>query len=173
MDGPCERTGTVSIAVRPKPQVTVTGPSTVCTGGTAVLNATGASSYSWSTGGSGTTLQLTGLNTHGVYHVIGTDTITGCSDTASLAIEVLTCTGIENVQNEKFRIFWDNVNGEVLIGTNEKIFSISVLDLSGRELPASVKNDRNGFRVSLDGIARGLYILEIEAGTTLRYKLLK
>jgi hypothetical protein len=46
----CSSTATVTITVNPIPTISISGPSTICTGTSAVLTASGASTYVWSPG---------------------------------------------------------------------------------------------------------------------------
>ncbi|RYD56894.1 MAG: PKD domain-containing protein [Sphingobacteriales bacterium] len=92
----CKDTDEVLIVVNTLPTVTATNAS-VCSGASATLTATGATSYSWfpSTGLSCDTcskVSLTPTST-GTYIVIGTDA-NGCKDTASATVTVLPKPGI-------------------------------------------------------------------------------
>lgn len=60
--------------------VTVAGPSTVCAGQVLTLNASGAGSYSWTTGSGVSTMTAT-PNSNTSYAVTGTNTLSGCSNT--------------------------------------------------------------------------------------------
>ena len=100
----------VNTGTLPAPTVSVAGGSTnLCSGSTAVLNATGAATYTWSTGASGNSITV---NTAGVYAVYSTnscgtdtskitltalpaphDSITGLSKTCSGDSAMLTAIG--------------------------------------------------------------------------------
>lgn len=70
------------------PVLISTANSTVCSGATAQLSASGANSYVWSTGntGSNITVSPTG-NT--LYSVTGTSSLTGCNSTANINISTI------------------------------------------------------------------------------------
>ena len=77
----------VSVTVNPLPNVTaVSNPSSICSGESAMLTASGASSYSWFPSGNTNTILVT-PNTTTTYSVIGIDN-KGCSNTASISILV-------------------------------------------------------------------------------------
>lgn len=69
---------------------------------TLTANATGVSSFSWSSGGTGTQVAVTPtLGGSGVgpvfYYVVGTETVTGCkTGSASITVSISACTALEN-----------------------------------------------------------------------------
>ena len=68
--------------------VTINTPSTtICNGQTIVLNASGASTYTWNNASIGSSQSATPLVST-PFQVIGTNTLTGCTGTASLNISV-------------------------------------------------------------------------------------
>ncbi len=68
----------VTVNVNPKPQVAASSDS-ICPGETATLNAGGATTYSWSTGATNASINISPTSTQ-PYTVIGTTN--GCTDTA-------------------------------------------------------------------------------------------
>lgn len=93
----CTNTQTFALNVIPLPVINISGNSVTCDGASALLNANGADSYTWSTGQ--TTSQITvnppGNNT---YVASGTNTLTGCKNSAAITVTVsatpnLTVTG--------------------------------------------------------------------------------
>lgn len=75
------------LTVIANPVVTISGSSTICPNSSAVLNASGASTYSWSNATTGnTTMVSPTINT--CYMVTGTNSA-GCSDTANFCMTVL------------------------------------------------------------------------------------
>lgn len=88
----CMNADTVTIVIKPKPDVIVTGNSAICSSTATVLTASGASSYTW-TPATGLTctncaapVATPASNT--TYTVIGTNTY-GCKDTADITVTVL------------------------------------------------------------------------------------
>jgi len=83
----CENSGSVKVTVNALPQVSVNGPDTICQGDTATLQATnGYESYDWSTGASGSSIQVSQA---GNYSVTVTDD-NGCTNSASASVAVST-----------------------------------------------------------------------------------
>ncbi len=82
----CVNTATTTVAVLSVPVVTATS-TTICPSSTATVTSSGASTYTWSTGGTGNTLTQSPAATTS-YTVTGTDA-SGCTDTAIATISVL------------------------------------------------------------------------------------
>jgi hypothetical protein len=87
----CKNTAVGSITVTALPTIVATSTA-VCAGSTAVLTASGASTYSWSTGATTSTISAT-PTTNSSYTVTGTAT-TGCKNTA---VETVTVTALPTV----------------------------------------------------------------------------
>jgi hypothetical protein len=79
---------TSSVSVNPSPTINISGSSGICTGQTATLNVsgTGASSYSWSTGSTSTSI-VDAPTTNTTYIVTGSSSL-GCVSTLTQAVTV-------------------------------------------------------------------------------------
>ncbi|MBA3683488.1 MAG: S8 family serine peptidase [Bacteroidetes bacterium] len=82
--GSCSTVKTATIVVTPNPTVSVNN-QTICAGGSATINASGASSYSWSTGFTSNPL-IVSPSSNTVYTVIGTTG--GCTNTKTVSVTV-------------------------------------------------------------------------------------
>lgn len=83
----CTGTGTITVNVNPLPVVTASATQTsVCSGVSTTISATGANSYVWSPGGSGSSFTATPSATT-TYNVTGTSAA-GCSATSNILITV-------------------------------------------------------------------------------------
>jgi PKD repeat protein len=84
----CPASDTTTVTVNANPTVSVTAnPTSVCPGEEVTLTASGATTYNWITGVSGTTASVTNSpTTTTTYEVVGTTN--GCSDTASVSVTV-------------------------------------------------------------------------------------
>jgi gliding motility-associated-like protein/uncharacterized repeat protein (TIGR01451 family) len=83
----CSNTATVSVAYNSAPTLSLfANPGGVCAGGCTTITALGGTSYTWSTGGSGSQLSVCPPVTT-VYSVIGANA-QGCTSTQSLSVVV-------------------------------------------------------------------------------------
>ena len=80
----CSATANVTVTVNPLPTITIGGNTTVCAGSSTTLTATGADSYSWSTGENTASVNISAF---GIYSVTGTSS-EGCSNTANVTVTV-------------------------------------------------------------------------------------
>ena len=80
----CSAPASVTVTVNPLPNVTIAGNTTLCAGNSTTLTASGADSYSWSTGDNTASVSISAF---GVYTVTGTSTA-GCSNTANVTVLV-------------------------------------------------------------------------------------
>ena len=83
----CLGTAGANVVISSTLSVVVNGPSLLCSGSSATLNATGASSYTWSTGATGGSVSVA-PTAFTIYTVTGTDAA-GCTGTAYKNITVV------------------------------------------------------------------------------------
>ena len=76
----CTTSKVDSILVNAVPNLTIAGGNYVCNGNTLTLNASGASTYSWNTGSTSTSIAVT-PSVNASYSVVGTSTA-GCNSSA-------------------------------------------------------------------------------------------
>lgn len=84
-DSGCVDTGYVTVTVLPAPATTITGNTTLCSGGNTTLTANGASTYVWSTGATTASLVLAPTSTT-TYTVTGSNG--ACTNTATVTVTV-------------------------------------------------------------------------------------
>ncbi|MFN5183829.1 MAG: beta strand repeat-containing protein [Bacteroidota bacterium] len=82
----CSNTATVTLTVNPLPNVTVSGNTTICSGQSTTLTASGANAYTWNTGFPSAALNVN-PTTATSYTVTGTDA-NNCSNTATVSVNV-------------------------------------------------------------------------------------
>ncbi|PBQ30837.1 hypothetical protein CNR22_03290 [Sphingobacteriaceae bacterium] len=79
---------TETLLVQALPIITVSGNTLICTSAASTLSANGADTYSWSSGQFVSTVTITpALNS--TYTLVGSSTLTGCSDTSFVAVATL------------------------------------------------------------------------------------
>lgn len=83
----CVGTAGANVVISSTLSIVVNGPSLLCSGSSATLNATGANSYTWSTGATGGSVSVS-PTAFTIYTVTGTD-VSGCTGTAYKNITVV------------------------------------------------------------------------------------
>lgn len=82
----CKNTATKTVTVNSLPSVSISGPTTLCSGSSATLTVSGANTYTWSTGANNSTVVISPtVNT--TYTLTGTDG-NGCENMAAQSITV-------------------------------------------------------------------------------------
>ncbi|MGZ4097470.1 MAG: T9SS type A sorting domain-containing protein [Bacteroidia bacterium] len=88
----CRSSATVAVSVIQNPTVTAAiSNSVICSGNSTTLTAGGADTYTWNTTATSTLVAVNPTVTS-IYSVMGTDTITGCSSTATVGVTIDTPT---------------------------------------------------------------------------------
>ena len=84
----CDSTVTTNLTVNPLPNITATaGATTICNGSGTTLTAGGADTYMWTGGPSASTYSVSPTTTT-TYTVTGTNSVTSCSNKATVTITV-------------------------------------------------------------------------------------
>jgi hypothetical protein len=158
----CYQVKTVSISFGTPPTVVTNAfPSNICAGQTATLFASGAYTYTWSTGATGFSLVVSPTVTT-IYVVTGTS-FQGCvGPIGVITVTVDVCTG-ENewMTFEKgINLFPDPTKGEFFVEANEPLSKIEILDLSGKIiLEEKVKEKK--IHVNMMEFNSGIYFVRI------------
>lgn len=153
-----------SITVSPAPPVLINGPSTICAGQQTTLTASGADSYTWSTGSNFYNLVVSPSTTT-VYTVNGVSNIKGCSAVAELSITVEICSGIpaNSLTSQGLLLYPNPGNGEFIIelpNGHEK--TVSLLDANGKLILQQNSADDQLY-VTIKQLPAGLYFVKINS----------
>lgn len=159
----------VSITVNALPTVIVSGNSAfICTGESATLTAGGATTYSWSTGSSQTSIIISPA-TSLTYTVTGKD-LNNCFATAVITQSVSDCTGIEinKSSNYGIQIFPNPSTGVITaLFDFEGQKDILVLNELGQLLETRrIENSSEIFDLAVYN--KGIYFVKIKSGTVSR-----
>jgi gliding motility-associated-like protein len=132
--GGCPDTATFAVTVNSLPTVLITGDNTICNGESTTLTASGATSYSWSTG---STFDSTTVNptTNTTYTVTATDG-NGCINTANStvtvnALPVVTISGTTTICNGESTTLTGNGASSYVWNTSATTNSITVNPTTG------------------------------------------
>ncbi len=162
----CTNSTVATVSVNATPTVNATSSaSLICNGSPAVLTATGASTYSWNTTATTSTISVTPSVTTS-YTVTGTTN--GCSNTFVISQAVSPCTGVNaNAITVSGLLVYPNPNtGEFTIELNNgSVKNIDVMDLTGRVIISnSSSNDKVDFNINT--LANGVYYVRIQSNNT-------
>lgn len=155
----CIGTGSSSVTVYSLPMVSaVSNRTLLCTGSSATLTASGASTYTWNTGPTGFQVVVSPtINTS--YTVNGTAS-SGCKNTASITQSVTTCTGIEEGLSTEpvLNIYPNPSKGDFTIATDREM-TISIINTIGQVVKTVSVNASNHFRANITNLADGIYTM--------------
>ena len=153
-----------NITVNITPDLSVfSSSSLICLGETATLTATGANSYSWSTG-SNTSSTIISPTVTSTYTVTGI-TIQGCQKTLTITQVVSPCTALENNLNSNstlVSVFPNPNSGEFTVNLNSisENTKIEIYNVLGDLVYKTVPTKLNSI-IKVDNLANGFYQLWI------------
>lgn len=158
----CSATVSLTITVNPMPAVSIAASATqMCNGEAAILTASGAQSYTWSGGASGSTIMVSPtLQT--TYTVTGSDGV--CENSNQITLFVSDCTGISESGFTGAPLLYPNPANTCLIlentGNGEKVM---VFDLSGKVVLEQALTDEKT-KLDVSAFDSSIYLLKIEDG---------
>jgi hypothetical protein len=164
--GSCTNVALKTISLVALPTVTITTPSTMCIGETRTLvaSASGADTYSWSTGANSAVTPVSPTVTT-IYTITVSSNVTGCSNTGTTSLIVNACVGIQTQSSPitGLSVYPNPNNGEFTIELNNnlsKTFEIS--DVTGRIVfkGSSVTERTN---VNINNLANGIYYIKVQS----------
>lgn len=143
----------------PGPIVSVTGNSVICKGDRYTYTASGASTYSWTTGSSASSTTFA-PNTTTVLSVTGSSA--GCSTTKSFSVTVNPCTGISSVSdNETFNIFPNPFKDQLFIEASGPA-EIVISNLNGAVVLKSKLNQGKN-EITTSQLNSGIYLIQAKS----------
>jgi hypothetical protein len=156
---------TATISILAAPVLSVSGSPTICTGQKVTYTASGASTYTWSSGQQSAAITITPA-TSGVlnYTITGTSS-NGCKNKTVKTITVDKCTGIEETEiaGKKIIIYPNPNTGEFTIEGAAEIV-LSLFSGTGQLIKSIALHADNLYRASVSGLAPGVYLLSDSNG---------
>jgi hypothetical protein len=149
---------TSSVTINPLPTINAsTTHTSICVGETANLTASGASTYAWNPGGSGTMISVSPTVTT-TYTVTGTDA-NGCENNAVVTQSVNLCAGINQLTNSAniISVFPNPSSTKLTVKTDEDIQIIYIYNSLG----ALVQTEKTK-TFPVEQLPSGLYILKVK-----------
>ncbi|MBA3681095.1 MAG: T9SS type A sorting domain-containing protein [Bacteroidetes bacterium] len=178
----CSASKTATVTLLALPTINATpNNSIICVGQPVILNATGATTYSWMPGNlTGSSVTYTPASS-AVYTVTGTGA-NGCKNMANVTVNISTCTGIDELVNVSgFSLFPNPTNGILTLKITTGQTSnglIEVTDAAGKRILQSEYdfNDKeNSKEINIEKFASGIYFLTLTTSekTTHTIKIIK
>ncbi|MES2761061.1 MAG: LamG-like jellyroll fold domain-containing protein [Bacteroidota bacterium] len=149
-----------SVTVNALPTLVASTTNTLlCTGETATLSVTGATSYTWSTTETASDIAVT-PTTQTTYTVEGTDG-NGCSNTTTVTQDVSLCTGIVNLlsNNELIKVY-PNPNNGLFIVDLTTLSQVTVTNALGQAI-ISETMEAGKHNLTIQGQSTGIYFVKI------------
>ena len=174
--GVCTNSVLVSQSVVPVPALTVTPTSTlICVGQSVSMIATGATSYTWSTGMQGpsnASMLVVSPTTNTTYVVTGGDL--GCTSSRTVSVNISPCTGTEKQELDELKTLsvYPNPNsGSFSIKTNIQGADrqLSIYNVLGAKVYSEAAGSQDEIRLNVS-LPEGVYYVELSGNTTKQVK---
>lgn len=162
-EGPCADTLDVTVTVKPVPVTTIDqGDSiVVCRNDPYTLTASGAATYSWSTGDQGNSVTRNAVQTE---DIMVTGTTDGCSSMDTIHVEVEDCTGIEEpAWADNWQLYPNPAQDQVVLAWPTQMtgtVQVRIFTSTG-QLMYQAEELRGTETLSVQNWAAGLYQVEI------------
>jgi hypothetical protein len=159
--GNCTASATSTINVTPLPVITITQPTLVCKGQPIIITAGGADSYAWSNGNQTASIAITPTASV-LYTVTGTNSVTSCSASKIVSVEVLPCLTTDEFEKNGVLIYPNPFSSGVTLKCNEPT-AIRIFNLQG-DLVFSLCVFPGENTIDLSGIRAGVYFMSSATG---------
>ncbi len=157
----CPSAASIQVNVLPNPTVTaVASRSAMCKGESNSVSASGATSYSWSTGASTASFAVTSsLVTTYNYSVVGIGS-NACSGTASVQVKVNACTGLNELsQNNDALIVYPNPSAGDFKIQSQQAIELKLMNALGQLVQNLKLDESNHFEMHVSGLSNGVYFV--------------
>ena len=163
----CPSSATLQLVVNPNPTVTAVATRTIiCKTESTTINASGATTYSWSSSASTSSIVVTSsLITTLNYTVTGTNS-NGCAATATALVKINSCNGLGEIKGlaTSLGIFPNPSNGEFTVSFDTDI-KLDLVNELGQLIKVLNLTGANDYKVNVSGLSSGVYFLVNKNGT--------
>jgi hypothetical protein len=156
----CENMATSSVTVNALPVLTATTSNTLmCTGETATLSVSGASSYTWSTNETTSSIVIAPTS-QATYSVNGTDA-NGCSNAITITQDVSLCTGIANnsASSSILLNIYPNPNKGTFTVKSDTDMQLNITNALGQVVQVIELSYTNNHETTVTVLANGVYFI--------------
>jgi hypothetical protein len=163
--GMCSGSKVIAISVGANPAVTAaTSESLICAGTAATITAIGASTYSWSTGPTSSSIVVFPVLTT-TYAVTGYSN--GCSTTYTLVQNVAWCTGVSEYQSgaDSYKAFPNPFSEEIKFVANETV-EVNMYNSLGQIIKKSTFDTKGSLQTN--DLPKGVYIVFMKGNSGMK-----
>jgi len=157
---------TINVTVNPLPTINASSTTTLlCVGQSATITASGASTYTWNPGGTGSSIVVSPtINT--TYTIVGTSSLS-CNNTTLFTQAVSACTGINQVSNlvSEINIYPNPFNIKITLSTNGARQTVQIFNTLG-SLVYKTEIENEKIEIDLGEESSGIYFVKV--GTSLK-----
>lgn len=155
----------VIVTVFATPTLVASATTPICNGDAVSLSASGAATYSWSSGAQGASTVVSPSVTTD-FTVTGYN-VEGCTAELSISQEVNACTGLSSLRltNENLQVYPNPASDYVLVSTSKSLqnVSIEIYNLLGEKVSLNTEISENT-RIDLSNFETGIYTLRLMHG---------
>jgi len=140
----------------------------LCGDSTAILTASGATSYVWSTGDTSAIVSVT-PTVSATYTVTGIEA-SGCSDTATITQTVINCNTASGItkfrqSNEQLMVYPNPANSNITIQSNTELGSIIIYNYLGENILQTTSKNKQE-QIDISKFALGIYTIQTKNNYT-------
>lgn len=156
----CSVTGMVTVTVNPNPTITaVSNPTAICKSESAVLNAGGATSYTWSPVTLNTSASLTVTPAADQTYTLTGENENGCKGSTTVFVRVAACVGIAtNPADNIHMVVYPNPNNGHFTISSDQAISLQVINELG-QLVKTIALTSDNKAVEVSDLSGGIYFI--------------
>ncbi|HQQ95404.1 MAG TPA: hypothetical protein PLQ93_12675, partial [Bacteroidia bacterium] len=167
LQGNCQTDTLIQTINVQAPVLNTNGNFSICPNQSLTLTASGANTYTWSTGAQSSNITVSPAISS-FYTVTGTGTLNGCSSSKVFTVTVLSCTGLMDfIAGDQYALIKPNPNAGEFEIELDRDAEAEICDLRGFSIQKILcTKGRSAFK--LEALAPGLYLVKIYSERTCR-----